>query len=331
VSDSATVDRRRLLGLGALAAGALASGKAASQPMPAPRSLAGRSILVTGCSSGFGRLGALLYARQGARVIAAMRNLPRPEAEDLRRLARAEKLDLHVVEIDVLSDQEVARGVAEAERIAGAALDVLVNNAGIGISGPVELQDMAATELMFGTNVFGYQRMARAVLPAMRKRKAGLIVNVSSQLGRVIYPNIGMYSATKFAVEAMSEQLAYELAPRGIEVTIVQPGGYPTDIWRNGDRNTRTLLNRTGADRKAGYPDFVASATRGGGGGSTDPMDVPRAIAEIIAQPAGSRPLRVPVHPGVKPQEPINEVSAKVQSTMLGRSPYAPLAKAVLG
>lgn len=323
------ISRRQLLGAG-VAAGALAAAPAAAQTQAAAPDLSGRSMLITGTSSGFGHLGALHYARLGAKVIASMRNLPRPEAEALRRAAGEEDLDLHVVEIDVLSDEQVARGVAEAERIAGGGLDVLVNNAGIGISGPVELQDMEATRLIFDTNVFGYHRMARAVLPRMRARRAGLIFNVSSQLGRVIVPNLGHYSATKFAVEAMSEQMAYELAPRGIEVTIIQPGGYPTRIWESGRRLTETLLARVEEERKAGYPELMQNALRGGGG-TTDPMDVPRAIAAVVAMPAGTRPLRQAVHPGPKPQEPINRVSAEVQRAMLGQSPYAPWVEDVLG
>lgn len=317
-----------------LAGAANAQGNAPAQTMtpgnPAPvPSLRGKSILVTGTSSGFGHVGALLYARAGAKVIATMRNVPRPEAETLRRAAREERLDLHVVELDVTDDASVARGVAEGERLAGGALDVLVNNAGIPYTGPVELQDIAATQAMFDTNVIGFQRLHRAVLPAMRARRAGVIFNVSSQLGRMIMPFGGMYSATKFAVEAMSEQLAYELAPRGIEVVIIQPGGYPTQVWPNRIRLTRQLLDRTPDALEAGYPEFTLRDSALGG--NTDPADVPRAIAEIIAMPAGTRPLRRPVHPGPKPHEAINAVSAQVQRAVLGRTPYAAWAEAVLG
>lgn len=321
------LSRRQII---AGAAAAPVAAAAIAQTIAARSDLAGKSILVTGAASGFGHLGALHYARSGARVIATMRNLPRPEAEALRKAARDEKLDLHVVEIDVLSDEAVRQGVAEAERIAGGAIDVLVNNAGIGVGGPVELQDPAAFDLMFQTNVHGYLRTARAALPAMRAKKSGLIFMVSSQLGRVLVPNFGVYCATKFAVEAMSEQLAYELAVHGIEVTIIQPGGYPTDIWAKGDRLTQALLQRTPDTLEAGYPELVKGALRSGGGGSTDPLDVPRAIAEIIALPVGQRPLRRPVHPGRRPQEPINEVSAQVQLAMLGQSAYGPWVRSVL-
>lgn len=320
-------DRRTIL------KSALIAGTAASLPGAAiaqNRPLAGKSILITGASSGFGYAGALHYARQGARVIASMRNLPRKEADALKAEAAKEKLDIRIIEIDVTSDDQVASGVAEAERISDGAVDVLVNNAGIGLTGPIELQDMEATRLMFDTNFYGYHRMARAVLPAMRKAKSGQIFNISSQLGRVIVPGGGHYSGTKFAVEAWSEQLAYELVPHGIEVTIIQPGGYPTDIWRNRNRYTGELLGRADAERKNAYAVFTSRmGNEDGSGRSADIFDVPRAIAEIIAMPVGSRPLRRAVHPGNKPQEAINKVSAETQIAMLGNSPFGPWVKAV--
>ncbi|HEX6217652.1 MAG TPA: SDR family oxidoreductase [Sphingomicrobium sp.] len=290
----AIFSRRNLLVGGAIAAPAAVALTQTRLAAAAP-GLAGKSILVTGAASGFGHLGSLHYARQGARVIASMRNLPRPEADALREAAARDKLDLHVVEIDVLDEASVTRGVAEAERIAGGALDVLINNAGIGFGGPVELQDEAATQLIFDTNVFGYQRMMRAVLPAMRARKSGLIVNISSQLGRFVIPNFGLYPATKFAVEALSEQSAQELQRFGIDISIIEPGGYPTAIWAKSRRRTADLVQRTPAALRDAYG-IGSTGSWGSDGGSTDPMDVPRAIAEIIAMPPGSRPLRRPVN-----------------------------------
>ena len=323
---------RRSLMAGAAATGALAamSARAQTDALGATPDLAGKSVLITGTSSGFGRLGAEHYARLGAKVFATMRNLPRPEAEELRALASDEGLDITVIEIDVLSDEQVAVGVAEAERLAGGGIDVLVNNAGIGISGPVEVQDMQATELIFGTNVLGAHRMARAVLPGMRAKGSGLIVPISSQLGRVIVPYSGHYSPTKFALEAMSEAMAYELVPHGIEVAIIEPGGYPTEVWVNRNIYTSALKERAAEIHKAGYPRVVASmGEEDGSGRSADPMDVPRAIASIIAMPGGTRPLRTEVHPGSKPQMKINEVAAQTQVGWLGDSGYGPMIKAV--
>lgn len=322
---------RRALLAGAAATGAIAASATLAQgdTGEAAPDLAGKSVLITGCSSGFGRLAAEHFARNGAKVFATMRNLPRPEAEQLRSLALKDRLDLTVIEIDVQSDEQVAAGVAQALAATGGSLDVLINNAGISYGGPVEIQDMAATRDMFETNVFGPHRMARAVLPAMRKAKSGLIINVTSQLGRVIAPALGQYSPTKFALEAMSEQLAYELVPHGIDVTVIEPGGYPTQIWENANAKTLALLERADAAHTAGYTSLIESLGLRGGGGSTDPMDVPRAMAQVIAMRPGSRPLRRPVHPGLKPQIAINEVSAKAQIDWLGASPYGLWVKAV--
>ena len=324
---------RRTLLAGIAATGALtaASTATAQAPfIPKPADLTGKSVLITGCSSGFGRLAAELLARQGARVFATMRGLPRPEAEDLRSLAASEKLDLHVIALDVTDPAQITAAVAEAERINGRAIDVLVNNAGIGITSPVEVQDLTATQAMFATNVFGPHLMARAVLPGMRARKSGQIIQISSQLGRVITPYSGHYSATKFALEAMSEQLAYELVPHNIDVSIIQPGGYPTRVWVNRNTYSSALKARAEERHTAGYPAQVARmGTEDGSGRSNDPMDVARAIADLIAMPPGTRPLRLPVSPGAKPQVPINTLAAKVQVDWLGNSPAGPLIRAV--
>jgi len=337
-----TVSRREMLaGTVAIAATATSSTVAAATTAP---DLSGKSILITGTSSGFGRLGALLYARQGARVFATMRNLPRPEADELRQIASDEELDLHVLPLDVRSDEQVKTAIADAERINGGPIDVLVNNAGVVIGGPVEVHDMEAVTLAFDTNVYGPHRLARAVLPAMRARKSGVIVNISSQQGRVIMPGSGVYAPTKFALEALSEQMAYELAPHGIEVVIIEPGGFPTNVGPNRARYQQALAARVPAEHASGYPEMMAAMTRPLPTGprpapqsaaaaaylAADPIMVPQAIAEIIAMPAGTRPLRRAVHPGNKPQLEINRVAAESQLRMLGSGPYAEWAKAVL-
>jgi NAD(P)-dependent dehydrogenase (short-subunit alcohol dehydrogenase family) len=248
----------------------------------------------------------------------------------LKAEAAKEKLDIHIIQIDVTSDEQVIKGVSEAERIAGGALDILVNNAGVGYAGPIELQDMVATKLIFDTNVYGPHRMARAVLPGMRKAKRGLIVNISSQLGRVIVPSAGHYSPTKFALEAMSEAMAYELVPHNVEICVIQPGGYPTRVWVNRNVLAKQLKERLTPEQAAAYPALVSRmGEEDGGGRSADPMDIPRAIAEIAAMPQGTRPLRRAVHPGSKPQEAINRVSAETQVAWLGGSPFGPWVKAV--
>ena len=333
MSDSIKLNRRSLMLGASVTAAAYVAACAKTPEATAQNSvdLSGVSILITGCSSGFGRLGAEHYARLGARVFATMRNLPRPEAAELEALAKSDNLDITVLEIDITDDAQVKSGVDAALKAAGGTLDVLINNAGMSIAGPIEAQDMAATQLIFDTNVYGAQRMARAVLPSMRANKSGYIFNVTSQLGRVIIPGFGQYSPTKFALEAMSEQMAYEVAPFDIDVTIIQPGGYPTKIWYNQNAPSAALKARLSDDIISAYPQFTAGmGKREAGGGESDPMDIPRAIADAIAKPQGSRPLRIALHPKARPQEAVNKVSAQVQLAVLGESPLGPIVKGVL-
>ena len=335
MSDTFKLNRRNLL-LGAsvsVAAYAAACSKTPVSEASAAESidLTGVSILITGCSSGFGRLGAEHYARLGAKVFATMRNLPRPEAAELEALAWSDALDITVLEIDVTEDSQVQSGVNAAVKAAGGKLDVLINNAGMSIAGPIEAQDMVATQLIFDTNVYGPQRMIKAVLPSMRANKNGHIFNVTSQLGRVVIPGFGQYSPTKFALEALSEQMAYEVAPHGVEVTIIQPGGYPTKIWSNQNTPSAALTARLSDDIISAYPQFTAGmGKREAGGGETDPMDIPRAIAGAIAMPKGTRPLRIALHPVARPQEAINKVSSQMQIAVLGQSPFGSIVKGVL-
>lgn len=327
-----SLDRRTLLASAAATATLAATARAsAAEPVYTPElDFTGKSVLITGCSSGFGRLTAELLARQGAKVFATMRNIPRPEAVELMAVMAKDKLDIHIIGIDVTSDESCKYGVQVAEGMNGGPIDVLVNNAGIGITSPIEVQDMEATRLMFETNVFGPHRMARAVLPGMRKKGAGQIIQISSQLGRVIVPFSGHYSATKFALEAMSEQLAYELVPHNIDVSVIEPGGYPTKVWVNRNAYSQALKDRAEPIHAEGYPQAVAQMGKEDGSGRrNDPMDVARAIAGLIAQPPGTRPLRLPVSGGAIPQTPINTVTAQVQTGWLGNSPYGPLVRAV--
>jgi NAD(P)-dependent dehydrogenase (short-subunit alcohol dehydrogenase family) len=331
MTDSFKLNRRNLMLGAGIAAAAYATGCAQSSQAEDTVDLTGFSILITGCSSGFGRLGAEHYARLGAKVFATMRNLPRPEAAELEALAKSDDLDITVLEIDITKDDQVEKGVAAALKAGGDKLDVLVNNAGMGMSGPIEAQDMKATQLLFDTNVYGAHRMARAVLPAMRKQGGGYIFNVSSQLGRVIIPGFGQYSPTKFALEAMSEQMAYEVAAQGINVTIIQPGGYPTKIWQKQNPPSAALKSRLSEELLEAYPQMTASmGQRQDGGGTSDPMDIPRAIAGAIAMPKDKRPLRIAVHPAAKPQLGINKASKQAQLAMLGGSPLGPIVKGVL-
>ena len=292
-----------------------------------PSDWAGKTVLVTGASRGIGKACAVLFAEQGANLILASRS--KSDLEVTATSIAKEDQKILVVPTDVTEPSQVKHLFQKINEEFGG-LDVLVNNAGVGITGPVEVQDMEATKLAFDTNVLGYHRLVRAVLPGMRARKQGHIFAVSSQLGRVMVPYSGHYSATKFAVEAMFEQLAYELVPHNIGVTIIEPGGYPTKVWVNRNRYSQDLKNRASQIHLDGYPQIVATmGTEDGSGRQANPMDVPRAMARVLAMAPGTRPVRLPVSAGSIPQVAINEVCAETQVGWLGESGYGPLIKAV--
>ena len=196
------------------------------------------TILITGCSSGFGKLAALQFARKGDTVYASMRNTSKgKELEDARD---SENLKIELLQLDVTDEASVSAAVAKVIAEAGQ-IDVLVNNAGIGAHGPIEETDDDEAKEIFETNFFGALRTMRTVLPHMREKKAGTIVNVSSLAGRVGPPFDGIYAASKFALEAASEALYYEIHPFGIRVLLIEPGGFETNI---GD--TRRIPRRFG-------------------------------------------------------------------------------------
>ena len=193
-----------------------------------------RTVLMTGCTSGIGRATALHLAAQGHRVFATGRNL-----KALEELAREAKGTLHPIELDVTSSAsvETARAMVE-QRTQGAGIDVLINNAGFSLVCPVELLEDAALQRVFDTNVFGLVRVTRAFVPAMRARRSGLIINMSCITGRITYPFEGAYTASKHAVESISDALRLELAPFGIGVTIMEPGAVSTSFEANSSRTS---------------------------------------------------------------------------------------------
>lgn len=184
-------------------------------------------VLITGCSSGFGQLAALHFARKGDTVYATMRNTEKAGA--LEQARESEKLPIEIVQLDVTDSESVSSAVRQVIDRAGR-IDVLVNNAGIGARGPVEETDVEEAKEIFETNFFGALRVTQTVLPQMREQKSGTIVNVSSLAGRVAPPFDGIYAASKFALEAASEALHFEVHPFGIRVLLIEPGGFETNI-----------------------------------------------------------------------------------------------------
>ncbi|GAB4200833.1 MAG: oxidoreductase [Sandaracinaceae bacterium] len=181
------------------------------------------TILVTGATSGIGKATALHLAQKGHRVIATGRN---EEALAALRAAGVEALSL-----DVTRAESIEACRAEVERLTGGAgLDVLVNNAGYGLFGPVEELSDEDVRKQFDTNVFGLLAVTRAFVPAMRNKGAGRVINVSSVGGRMVFPLGGVYHATKFAVEALSDALRLELRQFGIRVSVIEPGYIATEF-----------------------------------------------------------------------------------------------------
>lgn len=175
--------------------------------------------LITGCSTGIGRAAAVELTKRGMEVVATARRV-----ETLDDLDVAQKLPL-----DVTDDASVADCLAKSGEV-----DVLVNNAGIGVGGPVEKVPLEEIRRLFETNVFGAVRMMQTLAPPMRERGRGVIVNVTSLAGLVSEPLGGYYSASKHALEAISEALHYEIGHFGVRVRIIEPGGFETAIQDNG-------------------------------------------------------------------------------------------------
>jgi NAD(P)-dependent dehydrogenase (short-subunit alcohol dehydrogenase family) len=236
-------------------------------------------VLVTGCSSGFGFLTALEFARQGDRVFAGVRS----QTNTLRDAAAAEGLELTVLDLDVNMPDSVTAAVDAVLGISGG-IDIAVNNAGIAALASVEDTTVDAARKMMETNFFGPLRVIQAVLPAMRIRGSGHIINVSSVNGIVGAPFSGAYSASKAALESLSEALAAEVGPLGISVSVIQPGAFHTAI----DEKLQSVPTSA---LFPGVAEVVASMRNAGA--SDRPQEVANAIVEIAKSP--SPPFRIQV------------------------------------
>ncbi|GLC26785.1 oxidoreductase [Roseisolibacter agri] len=235
---------------------------------------------ITGCSTGFGRELARAVLDRGYRCVVTARN-----PDSVRDIAEAHGERALVAKLDVTVPAEVEASVRAAEERFGR-IDVLVNNAGIGYFGAIEESDEAEVRRMFEINVFGLGRMTNAVLPGMRRRRAGHVVNIASIGGIRAFPGVGWYNATKFAVVGLSEALSLETAPLGIKVTVVEPSGFRTD-WAGRSANDATT-------RIADYAE-TAHTNQGTirGYSGKQPGDPVRAAAAIIAAVEAPEP---PLH-----------------------------------
>ena len=217
------------------------------------------TVLVTGSNSGFGRLIVETLARQGYIVFAGMRATSgrnAPAAEELLSLADREQLALHIVELDVTDDASVERAITSVIAATGR-LDVVVNNAGMAYIGPLEAYTPEQVQQQFETNVFGILRVNRAALPQMRQQGSGLLLQIGSLAGRMALPFQGLYGATKFALEGLTESYRDELAPFGIDAALIEPGTYPTPIMAKLSGRGRYRARCPVSDRDGGVHDAV--------------------------------------------------------------------------
>jgi NAD(P)-dependent dehydrogenase (short-subunit alcohol dehydrogenase family) len=239
-----------------------------------------------------------------------------PQAKNRQQAERLRRQGIEVVELDVSSDTSVDRAAKEVLARDGR-IDVLINNAGIASAGITEAFTPDQAKAVFNTNVVGVLRTIRAVLPAMRQQREGLIVNIGSIVGRVTFPFFGIYGASKFAIEALTDSLRYELSQLGIDVVLVQPSAYPTRMYDN-------VQQPADADRTAAYgvvgdipgAMFKHFMTTFRAVNAPNPHDVAEAIASLVAQPKGRRPARTVVGAAFG-ADAVNAQTAPVQAQVI--------------
>jgi NAD(P)-dependent dehydrogenase (short-subunit alcohol dehydrogenase family) len=186
--------------------------------------------LVTGSSTGIGFETSLLLARKGFYTYATMRKLQ--DSDKILNISRKEQLPLEVLPLDVNDDKSVSDSILKIDE-KNKRIDVLVNNAGYALAGPLEGTSMDEIKTQFETNFFGAIKVMQSVIPIMRKQKSGRIVNITSMGGRVAVPLDPIYHGTKFALEGVSECIRYELGPFGIRMILIEPGAVGSNFWKN--------------------------------------------------------------------------------------------------
>ena len=223
------------------------------------------AVLITGCSSGIGRAAAISLHEAGFRVYAT--------ARDVDALTSLAERGLRTLALDVTDEASMTQAVAATESDADA-IGVLINNAGYGLYGPVEQQPMAEIRRQFETNVFGLIRLTQLVLPGMRQRRRGRILNVSSMGGRATLPGGAFYHASKYAVEAISDALRMEVAQFGIDVVLIEPGPVDTPWNQVASGSLSTAVPGAGSAAPGDGPD---------GGSASDPGDPYAAYKAAVA------------------------------------------------
>ena len=251
-----------------------------------------KNILITGCSTGFGFQASKYLANQGHNVFATMRATDgknQAAAAELRAYAESASVSITVADIDVCSDDSVNAAVG-----AMPTMDVLINNAGLGYGGPVEAFSIEQFQAQMDVNVTGTLRMAKAVLPGMRERRSGLIIQLSSIAGRLAGPGFGIYHCSKWALEGLSESMRYELAPLGIDVVLVQPGPFATNFFGNVlpglDESIMADYGHVG-EYSQGFGEAIQQIFENPEAPS-DPMMIVKTFEDLINAAPGGRPIR---------------------------------------
>lgn len=237
-------------------------------------------VLITGATDGLGKAAAILLAERGYRVYAAGRS-PEKQAQ-LDQLAKAKNLPLQSLELDVTSDGSVRTAVQKILSEAGA-IDILINNAGLGYMAVLEELKMEDFRSQFETNVFGVLRVTQAVLPHMRERRSGRILMISSVAGLVSPPTYGAYSSSKHALEGLSNALRLELYPFNIEVVLIEPGYIVTNFQQTATELAKPYVDGSKSSPYAKiYSGAWTGANKGRGASKTTPEDCARVMLRAI-------------------------------------------------
>ena len=270
-------------------------------------------ILFTGASTGFGHDTALSLIGEGYKVFASMRDPLGKNSVHAQKLTAA---GAYVVELDVINEQSIEQAIQIVKDQAGH-IDVLINNAGIASAGVTEAFSTEQMVALFDVNVFGVHRVIRSVLPMMRENKKGLIINVGSILGRVTFPFFGIYGASKYAVEALTDSLRYEVSQFGVDVALVQPSAYPTDMYGSAQQPLNTDCVESYGD-VGEIPGAMFSSFMSMFEAADAPKlhDIAEAIVELIKTPDGQRPARTVVGNSFG-SEAINAAVAPIQNTVM--------------
>jgi NAD(P)-dependent dehydrogenase (short-subunit alcohol dehydrogenase family) len=272
-------------------------------------------VLITGSSTGFGRLFTETLARKGHTVFATMRapgGRNAKNASEIRALAEKDGLLIHLLELDVTDDASVQTAVDTAIAKAGR-IDVAINNAGYYLSGLAEAVTNEQAQRLMDANFFGSVRVNRAVLPHMRRQRSGVLMHISSAAGRLVAPSMGLYCASKFALEALAESYSYELAAQGIESVIVEPGPYETPVFGNTVKAAdEARTNTYGAVKEIPAKLDAALSTTAG-----NAQEVADAVLKIIETPAGEKQLRYFASLASLGLDEINALSHRVQTNLL--------------